>query len=84
MDFAFSPEQEELTRTLRGHTARILDVAPADHGQHFLSASWDGNIKQWDAANDQALAGSPFIFGKRKADEKHRKNIAFGNKRAVE
>jgi WD40 repeat protein len=42
-------------RTLRGHTGAVTSVAFNQDGSRLASASQDGTIKVWDAANGQEL-----------------------------
>jgi WD40 repeat protein/predicted Ser/Thr protein kinase len=48
-----------LLATCRGHTSRVLSIAFRPDGNHLLTTSSDGTVRQWDAATGQEV-GAPY------------------------
>lgn len=47
--------QRELLRTYTGHTKAVTDIDFTPSGRHFLSASYDRKLKQWDTETGACL-----------------------------
>ncbi len=51
----FTPPGSEVVRTLVGHTDWVTAVSILPDGQHAVSGSLDGTLREWDMANGQMV-----------------------------
>ena len=52
--------ERKCLRTFLGHSNAIRDVTFSNDGHQFLSASYDGQVKLWDAESGACVAAKSF------------------------